>query len=103
MKRVNIKTCCVLIAISLLITLSGQAQDLPEVQRNAKPDSIVQVAFGSVARKDLLGGVSAINVPELLKKNYGTYSLDNLQSFVGGYTGNVWGQEALILVDGIPR
>ncbi|MCX2432570.1 SusC/RagA family TonB-linked outer membrane protein [Pedobacter sp. GR22-10] len=66
-------------------------------------DSLVNVAFDKVAKKNLLGGVSVVNVSDLLNKSYGTYSLDNLQSFVGGYTGNLWGQAPLILVDGIPR
>ena len=105
MKKINIKTCCVLIATSLLIGVNASAQDVVEVQRTPKTDSVVNVAFGSIAAKDLLGGVSVVNVAELIKKNYATYSLDNLQSFVGGYTGNsnIWGQGALILVDGVPR
>ncbi|HVG15872.1 MAG TPA: TonB-dependent receptor plug domain-containing protein, partial [Chitinophagaceae bacterium] len=105
MKKINIKTCCVLLATSLLNALGAQAQDVVEVQTQPKTDSVVNVAFGSIPRTELLGGVTVVNVSELLKKNYGVYSLDNLQSFVGGYTGNglIWGQEALILVDGIPR
>lgn len=105
MKKINMKACCVLISTSLLMVLAGQAQNVPGVQKQPKTDSVVNVAFGTVAAKDVLGGVSVINVSELLKKNYGTYSLDNLQSFVGGYTGNgnIWGQGALILVDGVPR
>lgn len=105
MKKINIKAGCVLIATSLLNALGAQAQDMQGVQKQPKTDSVVNVAFGSTAKTDLLGGVSVVNVSELLKKNYGTYSLDNLQSFVGGYTGNgnVWGQGALILVDGAPR
>jgi TonB-linked SusC/RagA family outer membrane protein len=105
MKKINMKGCGVLFATLLLIALGAQAQDVPEVQKQSKTDSLVNVAFGSIARKDLLGGISTINVSELLKKSYGTYSLDNLQSLVGGYTGNsnLWGQGALILVDGVPR
>lgn len=95
MKRKNIKASCVLFAIVLLRVAGLQAQD--------NKDSLVQVAFGTVAKQDLLGGVSTVNVTELLKKNYGVFSLDNLQSLVGGYTGSVWGQTPLILVDGIPR
>ncbi|WP_311948060.1 SusC/RagA family TonB-linked outer membrane protein [Mucilaginibacter terrae] len=68
-----------------------------------KQDSLVNVAFRTVAKDDLLGGVSTVNVAELLKKNYAVGSLDNLQSLVSGYTGNIWGQAPLILVDGIPR
>ena len=103
MKKINIKIGAVLIATFLLTAVGALAQIIPEVQRHPETDSVVNVAFTSIARKDLLGGVSSINVSELLKKNYGTYSLDNLQSFVGGYNGNIWGQGALVLVDGIPR
>ena len=105
MKKINIKDCCVLTATFLSLMLSAQAQDVPVVRKQPETDSVINVAFGPIARKDLLGGVSVVNVSELLKKNYGTGSLDNLQSFVGGYTGNgnVWGQGALILVDGVPR
>ncbi|MGV3764688.1 MAG: SusC/RagA family TonB-linked outer membrane protein [Chitinophagaceae bacterium] len=95
MNRKNIKTSCVLFAAALLNMAGLKAQE--------KKDSLVNVAFGTVAEKDLLGGVSTVNVSELLKKNYAVYSLDNLQSLVGGYTGSVWGQTPLILVDGIPR
>jgi TonB-linked SusC/RagA family outer membrane protein len=105
MKKKNIKTCFVLVATSLLMNMTVDAQNMREGTKQGNTDSIVNVAFGTISQKDLLGGVSVINVSELLKKNYATYSLDNLQSFVGGYTGNgnLWGQAALILVDGVPR
>jgi TonB-linked SusC/RagA family outer membrane protein len=95
MKKINIKACCILLATCLMHAAGIHAQD--------KKDSSVNVAFGTIAQKDLLGGVSTVNVAELMNKSYGTYSLDNLQSFVGGYTGNVWGQAALVLIDGLPR
>ena len=41
-------------------------------------DAEVQVAFRKVSRKDLLGGVSVVNMKELTQKNYNTYSLDNM-------------------------
>ena len=63
----------------------------------------VNVAFGTQAKEDLLGGVSAVSVSELLKKDYHTSSLSELSSLVSGYNGNVWGQGALVLVDGVPR
>lgn len=94
MKKSIINICCVFFAMSFLALTGVQAQE--------KNDSI-NVAFGKVAKQDLLGGVSIINVPELLKKDYSTYSLDGLQSFVGGYNGYIWGQAPLILVDGVPR
>jgi TonB-linked SusC/RagA family outer membrane protein len=105
MKKKNMKTCFVLIVTSLLMNITVDAQNMREGTKQGYTDSIVNVAFGTISQKDLLGGVSVINVSELLKKNYAIYSLDNLQSFVGGYTGNgnLWGQAALILVDGVPR
>ena len=63
----------------------------------------VNVAFGTQAKEDLLGGVSAVSVSELLKKDYHTSSLSELSSLVSGYNGNIWGQGALVLVDGVPR
>lgn len=67
-------------------------------------DKSVQVAFRKVQEKDLLGDVSYVNIPEILQKNYTTYSLDGLQAFVGGFNGNIWGSGGyLVLVDGIPR
>lgn len=103
-----IKACCALLAGSLIYMQGAQAQQ--------KEDSLINVAFGKVARRDLLGGVTTINVPELLKKSYGVNSLDNLSSLVSGVTGgnggfnvnlvaaaNIWGQGALLLVDGAPR
>lgn len=100
-----IKAYCLFFTAWLAGMSAARAQDL-EVLDSAKlqqDDSLVNVAFGKVARKDLLGAVSSVNISKLLEKSYGTYSLDNLQSFVGGYTGNIWGQGALIMVDGVPR
>lgn len=68
-------------------------------------DSLVQVAFRKVSQNNLLGGASVVNVEELTKKNYNTWSLTDMQGYVGGYNGNsLWGMdEKLILVDGVPR
>lgn len=66
--------------------------------------SQVQVAFQKVKENDLIGGVSFVNLQEIMEKNYTTYSLEGLQAFVGGYNGNIWGSGgALVLVDGVPR
>lgn len=80
-----------------------QAQELTDTLPQVNPDSSIHVAFGKANERDILGAVTAIDVSSLINKNYGTYSLDNLGSFVGGYTGNTWGQAPLILIDGIPR
>ncbi|MFT4071441.1 MAG: SusC/RagA family TonB-linked outer membrane protein [Dysgonamonadaceae bacterium] len=66
---------------------------------------LVQVAYQKVSQSDILGGVSTVNMEELFKKNYSTYSLDNMQGFVGGWNGNtLWAMDDyLVLVDGVPR
>ncbi|PKQ43584.1 SusC/RagA family TonB-linked outer membrane protein [Confluentibacter flavum] len=77
--------------------------DLNEIKLDLA-EELVQVAFRKVKEKDLLGGISYVNLPEIVDKNYTTYSLEGLQAFVGGYNGNIWGTGgALVLVDGIPR
>lgn len=66
--------------------------------------TLVQVAFRKVQKNDLMGNVQAINIPQLLDKSYNTYSLENLEAFIPGYNGNIWGMSGyLILVDGFPR
>lgn len=72
---------------------------------NNDKDQLVQVAFRKVAKSGILGGVSVIDMEELTKKNYNTYSMDNLQGYVGGLTGNtLWSMgDYLVLIDGIPR
>lgn len=73
------------------------------VLKSTKPD-LVNVAFKQVKKADLLGGVSSVNVADMLGVNNSTYSLDNLSSFIPGYNGNAWGMNSkLVLVDGIPR
>ena len=65
-------------------------------------DSLVHVAYGTVAKKDLLGTISILNPSEYLDKNYGAYSLDNPSAFIGG--SNLWNLgTSLVLIDGVPR
>ncbi len=76
------------------------------VTAHAQSDSIVNVAFGTKPQEDVITATSSVNVADLMKKSYATSSLDGtLESLIGGYRGgsSVWGQDALILVDGMPR
>lgn len=77
--------------------------NMGSTQAQEGKDSLVNVAFGKLAKKDIIGAISSVNVVDLTKKSYSTYSLDAIQSIVGGYNGNIWGQSPLILVDGVPR
>ncbi|WP_310686999.1 SusC/RagA family TonB-linked outer membrane protein [Aliifodinibius sp. S!AR15-10] len=64
----------------------------------------VQTAFRKVPDEDLMGGISVVDVPGIMEKNYMTFSLENMQAFVGGFNGSMWGMgNYLVLVDGIPR
>lgn len=86
------------LALTSMLVASGvaSAQEMADTTK-------VNVAFGQVSKADLMGGVSEVNVEELLKKDYSANALNDLQSLIGGYNGNVWGQGALVLVDGAPR
>ncbi|MBN2166303.1 MAG: SusC/RagA family TonB-linked outer membrane protein [Marinilabiliaceae bacterium] len=95
MKKLIINACFVLFAMLCIARVDIHAQE--------STDSIVNVAFGTKARQDVLGAVSTVNIAELLKKNYQTNSLSGINSFVGGITGGLWGKSnQLILVDGVP-
>lgn len=72
-------------------------------REDEKKDSLISVAFGTINQRDLMGAVSTVNIADLMKKSYSTNGLDALQSMIGGYAGNIWGQSPLVLVDGIPR
>ena len=102
MKKNYIKAYCILLAISLS-AFGTQAQESGDNLLNSDKDSLVNVAFGKIEQRDVLSAITTVNVEEVMKKSDGAYSLDSLQSFVGGYNGNIWGQGALILIDGIPR
>ena len=86
-----------------LLPIAAMAQDDADYV-NDSLNNKVNVAFRTVDKSDLMGGVSSINMVELTHKNYTTYSLDNMQAYVGGYTGQLWNMgDALVIVDGVPR
>lgn len=65
----------------------------------------VKTIYRSIKADNLMGGISNVDMRNLLDKSYSTYSLDNLEGIVSGYNGNsLWGYSgALVLVDGVPR
>ncbi|MFX1705573.1 SusC/RagA family TonB-linked outer membrane protein [Chitinophaga sp. CC14] len=82
-----------------------QAQDTTAKTISNMPDERVQVAFRKVDRKDLPGGVSAVDMASQMKLNYMTYSLENMDGWVNGFNGNsMWGMGSyLLVIDGVPR
>ena len=81
-----------------------------ENSQNVVADSLendflpVQVAFRKVQKKDLHGDVTAVNIAEMLERNYTTSPLENMDVLANGFHGNIWGMDSyLVLVDGVPR
>jgi TonB-linked SusC/RagA family outer membrane protein len=68
-------------------------------------DSDVPVAFRTVKKRDLVGGVSVVDMKEQLKKSYTTFSLDGMEALAPGYNGNsIWGMGSyMLMIDGVPR
>ena len=95
MNRKFIYIGCTALAMAFLNTTGAVAQE--------GQDSLVNVAFGKVAREDLTHAISTVNTSELSKILYNGSSLVGLNGMVSGYNGNIWGQGALVLVDGVPR
>ena len=93
------------ISKNLLALLAICAAAPVSAQETAEDSTLVNVAFRKVAKQDIMGGVSTVNVRELTEKNYNTYSLDNMQGYVSGYNGaGMWGYtDQLVLIDGVPR
>ena len=76
-----------------------------ETDENTNDVDKVQVAFRSVESENLLGGISVVNVEDLMTKAYSLNSLFYLDAVIGGVNGiNSWGMNGLmVVVDGIPR
>src|SRR5690606_11464227 len=77
-----------------------------QIQDSIIADStdLIQVAFRKVHKQNLMGEVQSVNLAQVIEKNYTTNSLENLDAFVSGYNGNIWGNsDYLVLVDGFPR
>lgn len=83
-------------------TLHTARLDMGEIV--LEPEQQVQIAYRQVDQEELMGGVSYVDMQDILDKNYITDPLANMEAFVPGYTGNLWGMdEVLVLVDGVPR
>lgn len=64
----------------------------------------VEVAFRTMDKQDLLGGISVIDMEEMTEKAYSTYSLNFVENVIGGVNGNIWGMdEYLVVIDGMVR
>lgn len=106
MKKINIRfILSMLVAVSSFQFIGAKTPEDTKIDSLNNADPLVSVAYRNLKKSNLLGGVSVLNIEELIKKNYNTYSLDNLQGYVAGWNGNsLWGMDGyLVLVDGVPR
>ncbi len=99
---------------ALSVAAGVNAQDVAD---SASWDKDVRLIFGSKNSAEILGGVSTIDMKEIVDKNYTTGALDNIEAYVSGFNGNsIWGYgdvaymsqywnhpAYLVLVDGYPR
>jgi TonB-linked SusC/RagA family outer membrane protein len=85
---------------------SAQLGDTDELTlENDTLQEKVKVAFRSIDEKDMLGGVSFIDVEGITEKAYTSTSLAFLENMIGGVNGGtIWGMDdLLIVVDGMVR
>lgn len=103
MKRNKYIILSALLALSATVPVNAQIDAADTVH--------VNVAFRKVAKEDVMGGISSVNIRELMEKDYlssiGNNSLSGLdmQGLVAGFNGNgMWGfTDQLVLIDGVPR
>jgi TonB-linked SusC/RagA family outer membrane protein len=96
--RIGIVLCGM--SFGFLVGAAGQTAEILDTTISGS-DSLVHVAYGVVAKKDLPGAISVLNPSEYLNKNYGTYPLEGVGAFIGG--SNLWNLgSTLVLIDGVP-
>lgn len=81
-------------------------ETLIDLMKAAQADTLkrVEVAFRSIDQRDLLGGISVVDMQKMSEKTYTNYSLGLIDNVVGGFNGNIWGNtEYLVVVDGMVR
>ena len=96
MKYIKLKTFLCMTFVLLYMEMNAQKDTVTTKQ--------IEVAFRALDEKDLLGGVSFIQVSEQMEKDYRINAGETFSEFLPGLTGNIWGMGGyLTLVDGIPR
>lgn len=92
-----------MLAFCSMAAIAQESNDILLTEQDSS-DYKVQLPFRTVQQEDLLGGVSVIDMNELNKKAYTTYSLDMLNNLVGGASNGIWGiSDYLVIVDGMVR
>ena len=102
-KVIIIINCIILAFFSFGAVAQQETDELNAGDKSFEVDQYpVQLAFRKAEPQNLLGGVSVVNVDNLLTKSYWSLNLDAL---IGGVDGAVsWGMnDLMVVVDGIPR
>ena len=92
--------------LAFAYTHTAAQEPLADMLEATQADTLskVQVAFRSIDQRDLLGGVSVIDMKEMSEKAYTSNSFGFVDNVVGGFNGNIWGNtEYLVIVDGMVR
>lgn len=91
-------------AVGFLSKVVDASTDLTQIILLSSNEQ-VQLLFRKAERKDVPGGVSTLNVRELMDKNYLLDANEGLESHIAGFNGSgIWSYDGyLVLVDGIPR
>ena len=100
-------------AVASPLTVNAQTAEEAD---SAVAKKKVHVAFRDIDEDHLLGGISYVDVEELLKKDYTMGSLEDMYALVGGWNGNnLWGMDndrldnndnsnlPLVIIDGVKR
>ncbi len=99
--QISLILCATLVCFPIFLKAQTIAEN-DTVTINSQVEPGVEVAYRNMPQGDILGGVSVINMEELMKKN--AY-VGSLEGYISGFNGSsLWGMDdLLILVDGIPR
>ena len=103
MKHIHKGLVCGL-ALSLTCVAVSAQTEIPSGLDVDSLNNSVEVAFRTVEKNDLLGGVSVVNMKGMNQKAYSNYSLSFLNNEIAGFNGNIWGMgDYLVVVDGMVR
>lgn len=87
---------------------ASAAADEPNDSLNV--ENQLQLAYHTIDKNDMLGGVEVLDIENLMKKNYiNDINNTTISGYVSGFNGNsLWGQDAdndgfLVLIDGVAR
>lgn len=100
-----------LAALGAAVTSVDASAAGEEAADSLNAESQIQLAYRTVDRNDVLGGVEVLDIESLMKENYiNEINNSTISGYVSGFNGNsLWGMDAdndagfLVLIDGVAR